>query len=231
MTARIGAVSLPELVLTLLLFGFVMAGAGEFLVRSSGLARAQRDELRFMELARSARVILRGDLRVLAPADVAAATADSVRFRAFRGGGPVCGGTGDDIWVRYQGSRAPDPAKDSVLLITGPGTEAVRGLRSVSGAPCASGLAFRLTETVEDAVYALLFETGAYHLSDGALRYRRGAGGRQPLTESLLVRPAFDMRSPLHLRIDLLPGRDSLRSASPRVRALELLGLNVSPSP
>jgi hypothetical protein len=31
-----------------------------------------------------------------------------------------------------------------------------------------------------------LFESGEYHLADGALRYRRGGGGRQPLTPERL---------------------------------------------
>jgi hypothetical protein len=33
----------------------------------------------------------------------------------------------------------------------------------------------------------MLFEAGSYHLSEGALRYRRGRGGRQPLTEEVLA--------------------------------------------
>jgi hypothetical protein len=33
-----------------------------------------------------------------------------------------------------------------------------------------------------DPVLGRIFEGGSYHFSGGALRYRRGAGGRQPLT-------------------------------------------------
>ena len=35
------------------------------------------------------------------------------------------------------------------------------------------------------------FETGSYHLGDDALRYRRGSGGRQPLTEPVLATAIF----------------------------------------
>ena len=44
-----------------------------------------------------------------------------------------------------------------------------------------------LSDTVAGATLVRLFERGSYHLSDDALRYRIGSGGRQPLTA-----PRFD---------------------------------------
>lgn len=232
MTRRAGAVSLAELILALLFFGFVMVGAGEFLVRSTRLAGAQRDELRFMELARTARVILGGELRSLAPADIAAASPDSLRIRAFRGGGVVCGGAGRELWLHFRGGRAPDAAKDSVVLIRSSGTEEVLAVDGVSGAPCGGDALSLVLEGAPGApaAYALLFESGAYHVADGALRYRRGAGGRQPLTEALLLAPAFARAGPLTFDLTIGPRPDSLRG-QPEKRRIGIRGLNAGGVP
>ena len=48
------------------------------------------------------------------------------------------------------------------------------------------GERWRLGAAPADPVLLRLFETGSYHLSGGALRYRRGSGGRQPLTAAVL---------------------------------------------
>lgn len=228
MTSRSGAVSIPELILALLFFAVIIAGGGQFLVRTTRLAGAQRDELRMMALARTARIVVRAELRGLAPADVAATAPDSLRIRAFRGGGTICGGDGAEVWVRYRGTRAPDPAKDSALLIDGSGAERAVAVEGVSGAPCPDGAALTLSEPPAlTPVYVLLYEPGAYHLAGGALRYRRGEGGRQPLTESLLAAPRFQSPSPLVHRVELRPRPDSLRSGQVRPRRLDIIGLNV----
>lgn len=227
MTRRPGAVSMAELILALLFFGVVMAGAGEFLVRTTELAGAQRDDLRFMELARTARVILDGELRAIAPADIPAASTDSLRIRAFRGGGAVCGGAGRELWLHFRGARAPDPAKDSVVLIRASGAEEVLAVDGVSGAACVGdALSLVLREAPrEPAAYALLFESGAYHVADGAVRYRRGAGGRQPLTEALLLDPALARPGPLTFDLAIRPRPDSLPTR-PDERRIGVRGLN-----
>ena len=92
--------------------------------------------------------------------------------------------------VSYVGDRAPDPAKDSVLLLAADGGRAVRALvgTAAPSRPCAmlepaGSAAWRLDASAPlGTVAAQLFERGSYHLSGSALRYRRGAGGRQPLT-------------------------------------------------
>lgn len=232
MTRRCGAVSMPELILALFFIGLIMAGAGEFLVRSTRLAGSQRDDLRFMELARTARVILRAELRAIAPADIAAASPDSLRIRAFRGGGAVCGGSGRALWVHYRGSRAPDPAKDSVVLIGGSGAEEAFAVTGVAPAACGGeALTLVLSEApLPGPAYALLFEPGAYHVADGAVRYRRGAGGRQPLTEALLLEPAFGRSRPLTFDLPIRPHPDSLRGRQ-QGRRIWIRGLNESRLP
>ncbi len=233
MTRRPGAVSVAELILALIFFAIILAGSGEFLIRTARLASGQRDDLRMMELARTIRVILGGELRAVAPADIAAASPDSVRIRAFRGGGAVCGGAGAELWIHYRGNRAPDPAKDSVVLIAASGVEHVRAVEGVGVAGCGGdGLSLRLDEApVTAPVYALLFESGAYHLSGGALRYRRGAGGRQPLTESLLLDPGLERSSPLGFDLAIRPRPDSLRHAPLRDRRITIVGLNAGRIP
>lgn len=227
MIERPGAVSVAELILALLFFALIIRGGGAFLVGTTRLAGVQRDQVRMMALARTARIVVRGELRTLAPGDVSAMASDSLRIRAFRGGGRVCGGTGMEVWVRYRGTRVPDPEKDSLVLIDGSGGEQALAVTGVSAATCPDGVALRISEVPAVApVYALLFESGAYHLSNGALRYRRGQGGRQPLTESLLEDAAFHSSGPLTHRIELRPRSDSLRSAEVRPRRLDVVGLN-----
>jgi hypothetical protein len=118
---------------------------------------------------------------------------DSVALRAFRGTGVVCAvGPGEDgLVVAYRGDRYGDPSKDSVELVTGDGSAFVLALRSVapSSVVCPGAVAeeeiraWRVDGAVPiDAVLARIFESGSYHLTGSALRYRIGAGGRQPLT-------------------------------------------------
>jgi hypothetical protein len=130
---------------------------------------------------------------------------DSLPLRAFRGWGPVCGpGTGPrDIVVAYRGERATNPAKDSVLIFTADGWHQADLTRRASGASsCGADLGGRyetwtLDPPISGALVARVFERGSYHVSGGALRYRRGLGGRQPLTLDV-----FDERSTLGGLVD-----------------------------
>jgi len=137
---------------------------------------------------RIARHVLRRELRHGRPGVDWEARGDSIRLRAFRGVALVCGSdsASASIIVSFSGDRAPDPSKDSLLLFDGLGAGEARALRSVasSGAACGGPSArWVLDRPVgRSAIVAKLFEHGSYGVSGGALRYRRGAGGRQPLT-------------------------------------------------
>jgi Tfp pilus assembly protein PilE len=152
-----------------------------------GAARAVREVLR-VEMARGARG---ADWVVFPP--------DSVRVRAFRGVATVCSRPSDStVVVRRVSGRSPDPSKDSVLVLDAEGRWRAVDLVSVAAEPSCTGDApfdasvgsvgerWRLDAAPADPVLLRLFETGSYQLSRGALRYRRGSGGRQPLTAAVL---------------------------------------------
>ena len=88
----------------------------------------------------------------------------------------------------------PDPEKDSVLFVTVDGSWAAADLvgSSPTGTRCAlapeSPLQLWRFSGVPPVgtVLGRVYERGTYYASDGALRYRRGAGGRQPLTPEVL---------------------------------------------
>lgn len=121
---------------------------------------------------------------------------DSLPLRAFRGWALRCPedpGRPGGVVVAYRGDRSPNPAKDSVLVLTPQGwhpTDLVR--RAGTTRPsCPGGLDFDTElwtlEPPAPGVLMRVFERGSYHLAEGALRYRRGRGGRQPLTPEVFV--------------------------------------------
>ena len=116
---------------------------------------------------------------------------DSIPLRAFRGLAIVSPGYPgeEEISVCFRGIRVPNAEKDSVLLLGIDGRwtphELVARVRGGSG--CMSmeegwWETWRLNPAPVEGVLARVFEWGSYHISDGAFRYRRGRGGRQPLT-------------------------------------------------
>jgi len=116
-------------------------------------------------------------------------------LRAFRGLGEVCAplSTRDAAVVRYSGIRLPEPAKDSLLLLSAAGTWHPVKLvsRVVDATPCPlwPGQAVERWQwgpPVTKPLLARVYERGSYHLEDRAVRYRLGAGGRQPLTPERL---------------------------------------------
>jgi hypothetical protein len=141
--------------------------------------------------------------------------ADSIGMRAFRGTAVVCGA--DPSWTRllvaFTGDRMPDPTKDSLLLLTPEGGREARALESIAPptAPCLGPEGSQPATWLLDAgapaptVVARLFERGSYHLSGSALRYRRGAGGRQPLTPEVWSSETRWTRSAGWVGIELLP--------------------------
>lgn len=141
--------------------------------------------------------VLREEARRTAGAVGAAALLGPRRLgiRGYRGTGIPCrlpggGATADprDVHLSFRGTRMPEPAKDSVEALLPGGGWWVTSLGASTRVPeCDQGdrrgLRITLSAVPPDAVLLVrIFETGVYHLTGGALRYQRGAGGRQPLT-------------------------------------------------
>jgi hypothetical protein len=170
------------------------------------LATVGRVALRYAQVAGAAETertviaILGAELRTLTAADAVFA-ADSVRLRAFRGVGTVCAANAAELVVDYRGVRLPEYDKDSVLLVWANG-ELRADVTSIAAAPgCGDGedVGLRITtdRVLGDAsppALVLVFETGAYSIGGSAFRYRRGAAGRQPLTDQNLFTAGSSLR-------------------------------------
>ena len=192
--ARAGS-SLVEAVAVMTLTSIVMAVIAGICVAQMRLARAAAAHAAAAEAIRTASSVLAGEARRMTAADVGGWSSDSLAMRAFRGSGVPCGTTPGGVLVRYKGDRLPDPAKDSVLVVR---AAAETGLLLLDDAPAAGECAaladeivlrLETTASVPQAAVLLVFESGSYHLRTGALRYRIGAGGRQPLTVQTLGHP------------------------------------------
>ena len=166
---------------------------------------------------RVGRHVLRRELRHGLPGRDWIAEPDSLSLRAFRGVAVVCGSDSlsAQLIVSYRGDRAADPSKDSVMLVTEDGAAVARALTAtgVSPAPCTGpggGAAERWTlneAAPAGTVVVRTFERGSYHLTSAALRYRRGASGRQPLTpETWSAATAWDVETE-RLGVALVPSR------------------------
>jgi hypothetical protein len=176
------ALTLGMLVLTGMV-GFVVAS-----VRWADRAAARADA---MEMARSVWMILEEEVRPGLPGrDWRLESGGAIELRAFRGIARVCGQEGGRWSVAWRGFRQPDPARDSVLVLGMDGgwrAGALAGAWSGGGAcTLATGESARLLDWTDAAdpapVLLRTFESGRYSLEDRAFRYRRGSGGRQPLT-------------------------------------------------
>jgi hypothetical protein len=161
-------------------------------------ARAAVDE-ETRDAAWTAATVLGAELRsVHGPGDIRAAVAESVAIRAFRGNGIVCRPRDTSAHVAWLGRRLPDPAKDSVLILGPDGERAARLVAAGTDAGCATGgrrgLRLDTGGPLPAGTLVLVFETGAYHLDQGTLRYRSGAAGRQPVTAAVLGASRFHVR-------------------------------------
>jgi hypothetical protein len=212
-TSRAGH-TLAELVVGLLLASLVGAAVVALLHASSRavvdlVGRSEASELRTTVAA-----LLHAETSIGRPGEDWALEGEAaLRLRAFRGYGlpclpPLPGVDLPDLLpVVRLGDRAPDPARDSVLVVTTRGRRLVADLvwvgPGVGGAegdcPAPTGTwtgpvaeRWRLawggggTGPHEGVVLLRLFERGRYSLEDGAFRYRQGMGGRQPLTPEVL---------------------------------------------
>ena len=203
-------VTLPELVLVAWLFSLVLLATARFAGAQAGLVAGSQDRVRAADAMRTADLVLTAELRYTTAADRVTGS-DSVRLRAVRGSGVVCPG-GSGLHISYRGVRRPDPSKDSVALVTDGATGGtVHALDGAVADPTCGDYRLMVDPPVSaTAGLALVFETGAYYLTDGALRYRRGRGGRQPVTETVLEAGRFHLyptrlEARIRLRADSLP--------------------------
>ena len=175
-----------------LLLGLAVLSLGwSSLARQRAVASRLKSEMDLLSARRLAAIVLGKELRAgVRGRDWIDPAPDSLSLRAFRGWGLVCrsGNEPGDIVVAYRGERAANPAKDSVLVFTAEGWWPANLTGRASGSrACTMNLGgesevWTVDPPVADALVARIFERGSYHLSGGALRYRRGFGGRQPLT-------------------------------------------------
>jgi len=183
-------IALAELITALMLTGIV-AGALFAMIRTqTRLVSNTIERTGQADALRVASLVISGETRALAPADIRAVGADSLAVRIFRGTGIVCASDSGVAHVRYRGLRQPDTDKDSVLIAD---TEEVRPLDGVTGSAssCASAGELDITvhtpgERLLPGTVLLVFESGAYYFSTRALRFRRGGEGRQPITDERL---------------------------------------------
>jgi hypothetical protein len=187
-----------EALVALLLSSLIVSLALGALARQRAAVRVLGERGERLAAVRVARHVLGEEGRAAAGEGAWSVGSDSLALRAFRGNALVCGTRAGvpELYVVVAGVRAPDPAKDSVLLVRLDGSVVARALvdRSSTSAPCAlpgPGVErWVLSAPVPpDVVAARWFERGAYHLTAGALRYRRGLAGRQPLTPEVLRTP------------------------------------------
>lgn len=188
MKARAG-VTVVECLVALALGGLVSAAVGSVLMTQNRLLHAMGALAADTDARRITASVLRAELKWIDPRrDVRSVAGDSVAVRLYRGGGGVCTLAPDRLLVRYTGARLPAPDKDSVLVRAG-GAEFVYALSGVDGGASCDGdsageaLWLRLETVPAAASHVLIFESGTYYVRDGALRYRIGRAGRQPITD------------------------------------------------
>lgn len=214
--ARAGA-SVIEAVVALLVGLLVLQLALSTLARFRAVQRELGERADALVALRVGRHVLRRELRQGRAGIDWVAARDSLALRAFRGSAVVCASDtlSAQIVVSYRGGRAPDPTKDSVLLLSDDGTASLRALvgTGVSPVPCigpGGGAAARWTldrGAPPGTVAARFFERGSYYFSGAALRYRRGASGRQPLTpETWSSDTSWDVGSD-RVGVQLVPSR------------------------
>lgn len=188
MKTRAGA-TMIELVTALALLGLLSAACVALLRSQTALLRQVSERAATGEALRAASGILHAEFRDVVAEDISGSSSDSLALRVFRGIAVVCAVDGDAAVLRYHGLREPDPTKDSLLIVE---AERPMPFRVVTGRPLCVARSGEQLITIEPAdplehgSLLLIFESGAYYMANGALRYRRGVEGRQPLTDELL---------------------------------------------
>jgi hypothetical protein len=209
MHPRAGA-ALLELLAAAMLSGIVVAAAVLLLQTQNAVGRNITARSERNDAMRSAFATLRAELRDITAADLRAVGRDSIAARIFRGVAIVCGFNLPDVFVRYQGLRLPDVAKDSALQLGLENVIPIGSVRTDSSACVRSSgeqvLAIRWQAPARVGAAWLIFESGSYHLNTFALRYRQGGSARQPITNEVFddVRSGFAMvRDSLLRAVDL----------------------------
>lgn len=210
---------LVELATTASLLGIISAACATLVHSQTRLLRDTAERAATSESLRTAGGILTAEVRTVARSDLRAVSRDSLALRVMRGWAVVRTRDRDRYILRYEGLRAPDAEKDSILLV---GEEQAGTFVVAAGEP----LAIRTELPLPPGSVILFFESGAYHIATNALRYRRGLGGRQPITDELIDHRAsrFGLEAGsrlllLHLRGRNVPGR-SPAVANTRIRLL-----------
>lgn len=195
-------VSLPEVLVTLLLLGLIVQAGWTLLATFRRASERAQETAEALETARIVGWILGQELSGGTRETFwFGEGTDSLSLRAMRGVAMVLGRPGPQtLLVCHLGLRRPNPAKDSILVLSDLGHwRAMDLLRSDAGGEgCWDGSRGReevweVGESLGAASWYLarVFERGSYHLSDGAFRYRGGGGGRQPLTVENLAKGSF----------------------------------------
>jgi prepilin-type N-terminal cleavage/methylation domain-containing protein len=180
--------SLVELLTALALGGLVIATAATVMQGQVRMARRISERTANGETVRIATQVLQAETRWLhALRDVRAFTSESLALRAVRGSGTICQVLLDGSAIAgLDGIRAPEPDKDSVLVLRDSIQESALPLLGAEPIEqgCGHGEHYRLrtSGSLLPGDVVLIFEPGSYHLSDRALRYHVGQAGRQPLT-------------------------------------------------
>ena len=207
MCRKRSGVTVVEVLVSLLMGLAVISLGWTSLARQRTVASRLSSEMNLLSARRLAAIVIGKELRAgVRGRDWIDPASDSLSLRAFRGWGPVCGSGTEpgNIVVVYHGERAANPAKDSVLILTADGwrradlTRRALGAQSCAMDPRGDSEVWTIEPPVTGALVARIFERGSYHVSGGALRYRRGRGGRQPLTPDLFD----DDRSTLDALVD-----------------------------
>jgi type II secretory pathway pseudopilin PulG len=222
--------ALIELLSALATVAVLLLVTGALFRLASRTAREIGDRAEALDAMRTATALLDRELRPLAPGDFDVAPPDSIPLRAFRGTAIPCDSAAGGLRVRYAGIRDPDVSKDSVLAVTAVG-EAVVAVTAIAptaaSAACAPApgetvLALSTAVPLPAAALLLVFERGAYSVGGGALRYRRGMGGRQPLTAAVFGGGATGLRAPspdaVDIRLDAEAGRPNTFALPARAR-------------
>lgn len=190
MTVRRTGFTLLEALVAVVIGAVLVTLVGRTLLHTVAVSRdavVQDDRL---VARRIVRLTLRSEFAALVPGEARSSGGDSLRLRAVRGVGRVCRIESDGVVVDLQAGRSPEPDKDSLELIGPLGAVHAVDLTGTDDEPEACGVSevgrptrLRSSGPIgRDVIFVRLFETGSYHLDGGALRYRRGLGGRQPLT-------------------------------------------------
>jgi hypothetical protein len=177
--------------MALMLAGLLGSAAAALLQGQSALSRSAAHQAATAEALRTSAHLLAMETRWSdGMRDVRASAPDSLALRAFRASAVVLRIEPDGrLFARLHALRAPDPNKDSVLVLLEHGREESAQLveATPSPLPCGSGTCFllRISRPAQPASVLLVFESGTYYLTTRALRYRLGAEGRQPITAEL----------------------------------------------